>query len=76
MRGTDIENIDYSRLKDIAEINIDCRQPVTQRIIEYLQAANNPYAFRVGKTRVKFVFDEASVGIEKKLEKLAREKIK
>ena len=77
MKSVDIKETDSSSLQDITAVKIDSREPVIQRTLKYLSEIKNPYAFKVGKTKVKVVFSERqnAVSLQRGLENIVRGKI-
>lgn len=52
----EINLVDKSSLKDIAEIKVDTNLPITDRLVKFLEDIENPYCFLVGSSAVKVEF--------------------
>ena len=76
MKNVDIKTIDCSKLQDISGVNIDSDKPVIQRLLKYISEIKNPYAFKVGKTKIKVVFSNRynAQSIQRGLENIVRNK--
>ena len=64
MRNVDIQDFDPNTIPDIKDIHIDTNQPVSDRILNYITQAKNPYFVRCGKILVKIEYSETETTIE------------
>lgn len=68
MRNIDIRTVDENTLVDIRDIKIDAEQPLTDRMLDYLEQIHNPYCFKCGKIIVKVNFAETDTTMEECME--------
>lgn len=58
MRMVDIRSVDKEELVDLKDVVIDEKQPVPDRIAQFVAQIRNPYCFRIGDIAVKVVYQE------------------
>jgi hypothetical protein len=60
----DIQDFDPDSIPDIRDINIDIDKSALDRILDYINQAQNPYFIRHGKILVKIEHSETETTIE------------
>ena len=63
---------DFPPLTDISEMRIDPALPGAERLRIFLEAAGNPYRFRVGETPVTVVYSDNALALQRVLTDLCR----
>ena len=64
MKNIDIKDFDINTIPDIKDIKIDIEKSAIDRILDYINQAQNPYFIRHGKILVKIEHSETEKTIE------------
>ena len=59
-KNMEISEINKDKIKDINEIKITRKKPSKQRILDFLNAVENPYFFKVNGKIVQIAFNDDS----------------
>ena len=61
------EPLDKNDLVDIRDIEVNQNLPVTERILEFISLAKNPYLYKYGDKVVRIKFSSTDVTIEDRI---------
>ncbi len=74
MKNIDPKTVDPGKLTDIADVTVNTRLPLPERLADYLDQIGNPYCFRCGNVVVKIAYADTAVTFEDALEQFIRQR--
>ena len=74
MKSVDHQTVDPDKLTDIADVTVNTRLPLPERLADYLDQIGNPYCFRCGNVVVKIAYADTAVTFEDALEQFIRQR--
>ena len=72
MRDIDIVTVRLDTLVDAADVHIDTDLPKTERMLDFIKKAKNPYCFRSGNIVVKVGYSDTPITIDNRMESYLR----
>ena len=67
MKNNAIRPINKGNLVDIRDVRVNQELPVTEKILEFIALAKNPYIYKYGDKVIRISFSETDVSFEERI---------